>query len=62
MMPEDAYKSPVEIMIYGKKVALISYGEAEIITIISSPLIAAAFKEIFMMLQDYWRRYWQTQK
>lgn len=55
MMPEDAYKSPVEIMIYGKKVALISYGETEIVTIITSPLIAAAFREIFLMLQDYWR-------
>lgn len=56
MMPEDAYKSPVEIMIYGKKVALISYGEAEIVTIITSPLIAAAFREIFLMLQDYWKK------
>lgn len=46
-------------MIYGKKVALISYGEAEIVTIITSPLIAAAFREIFLMLQDYWRKYWQ---
>lgn len=54
MMPEDAYRSPVEIMIYGKKVALISYGETEIVTIITSPLIATAFKEIFLMLQDYW--------
>ncbi len=59
LMPEDAYRSPVEIMIYGKKVALISYGEAEIVTIITSPLIAAAFREIFLMLQDYWRKYWQ---
>lgn len=62
MMPEDTYKSPVEIMIYGKKVALISYGETEIITIITSPLIAAAFREIFLMLQDYWRQYWQKQE
>ncbi len=56
MMPEDAYQSPVEIMIYGKKVALVSYGEAEIATVITSPLIAAAFREIFLMLQDYWKR------
>ena len=56
MMPEDAYMSPVEIMIYGKKVALISYGEEEIVTLITSPLIAAAFREIFLMLRDYWRR------
>lgn len=55
MMPLDAYESPVEILIYGKKVALISYGEAEIVTIITSPLIAAAFREIFAMLQAYWR-------
>ena len=59
MMPEDAYTSPVEIMIYGKKVALISYGEAEIVTVITSPLIAAAFREIFLMLKNYWTKYWQ---
>lgn len=59
MMPEDAYTSPVEVMIYGKKVALISYGEAETITVITSPLIVAAFREIFLMLQDYWKKYWQ---
>lgn len=55
MMPKDAYISPVEIMIYGKKVALISYGETEIVTMITSPLIAAAFRELFLMLQAYWR-------
>lgn len=55
MMPMDAYESPVEIMIYGKKVALIAYGETETITVITSPLIAAAMKEIFFMLQAYWR-------
>lgn len=55
MIPEDAYKSPVEIMIYGKKVALISYGETEIVTIITSPMIANAFREMFLMLQDYWK-------
>lgn len=55
MMPVDAYRSPVEIMIYGKKVALISYGETEIVTIITSPVIAAAFREIFLMLQKYWQ-------
>ncbi len=56
MIPLDAYKSPVEIMIYGKKVALISYGEEEIAMLITSPPIAAAFRELFLMLQDYWRR------
>lgn len=59
MMPLEAYESPVEIMIYGGKVALISYGEEEIITLITSPLIAAAFREIFLMLQDYWKKYWR---
>lgn len=59
MMPEDAYTSPVEVMIYGKKVALISYGEAEIITVITSPMIAAAFREIFLMLLDYWKKNWR---
>lgn len=55
MMPLTAYESPVEFMIYGKKVALISYGKEEIVTMITSPMIAAAFREIFAMLQAYWR-------
>ncbi len=55
MIPLDAYQSPVEILIYGKKVTLISYGEEEIATVITSPLIAAAFREIFFMLRDYWQ-------
>ncbi len=59
MMPLDAYESPVEIMIYGKKVAMISYGEEEIVTLITSPMIAAAFKEIFLMLQAYWREHYR---
>lgn len=57
MMPENAYQSPVEILIYGDKVTLISYGEEEIATTITSPLIAAAFREIFLMLQAYWREH-----
>lgn len=47
--PPDAYKSPVEVSIYGDKVSLISFGKEAIGTIIESPQIAEAFRELFIM-------------
>jgi HTH-type transcriptional regulator, sugar sensing transcriptional regulator len=46
----DAYTAPVEINIYGNKVALISFGEEVIGTIIESKQIAEAFGQIFTQL------------
>jgi len=54
LMPEDAYSAPVALQIYGNKVAMISFGETQMSTIITSPVIAGAMKQIFKMLQDYW--------
>lgn len=47
--PPKAYTAPVEISIYGDKVSLISFGKEAIGTIIESPQIALALKEIFQM-------------
>lgn len=46
--PKD-YTSPVEISVYGDKVSLISFGKEAIGTIIESPQIARAFKDLFKM-------------
>lgn len=43
MISKDAYTSPVEILIYRKKVTLISYGEEEIATVITFPLMQRRF-------------------
>jgi len=47
--PPQAYKAPVEISIYGDKVSLISFGKEAIGTIIESPQIAEALRELFAM-------------
>jgi hypothetical protein len=45
--PPKAYSSPVEISIYGDKVSLISFGKEAVGTIIESPQIAEALKQVF---------------
>ena len=47
--PADAYTAPVEIAIYGNKVSLISFGNEAVGTIIESPQIARALRELFGM-------------
>ncbi|MBW4061233.1 hypothetical protein HJC99_01535 [Candidatus Saccharibacteria bacterium] len=49
--PPKAYESPVEVNIYGNKVSLISFGDETIGTIIESPQIAAAMRELYAMAQ-----------
>jgi len=46
-----AYKAPVEISIYGNKTAFISFGKEVVASIIDSPQIARAMKELFAMAQ-----------
>lgn len=50
-LPAELYSAPVNIMIYGNKVALISYGEEIIGTIIESPQISTAMKQIFSLVK-----------
>lgn len=50
--PRDAFTAPVNLYVYGNKTALISYGEEVIGTIIESPQIAEAMKQIFALVQS----------
>ncbi len=49
--PTGLYTAPVNFYTYGTKTALISYGEEVIGTIIESPQIAQAFRQIHTMLK-----------
>ncbi len=53
-MPSDAYTGKVEIDVYGNKVAMIAFGETEMATVIASPAIADAMRQIIKMLRDYY--------
>ena len=55
--PNEAYTQPVEIEAYGDKVAFIAYGETQMATIITSPPIPAALKEVFRMLMTSYEQY-----
>ncbi len=47
--PND-YSAPAEIQIYGDKIAMVSYGGTQMATIITSPAIAEAMKQILILL------------
>ncbi len=49
--PDNIYDQPVEIEAYGNKVVFIAYGETQMTTIITSPPVAEAMREVFKMLQ-----------
>lgn len=55
-MPEDDYTSPVAIQVYGDKVALISFGETQMATVITSPTIAEAMRQILKLLMDFYQK------
>lgn len=48
----ELYSAPVEINIYGDKVAYLSFGNEVFGTIIHSPQIAQAMRELFSMIAD----------
>ncbi len=50
MLPVGAYTAPVEIDVYDDKVALIAYGETQMATVISSPLIAEAMRQVLRLV------------
>lgn len=56
-IPDGVYTQPVEIEAYGDKIAFIAYGETQMATIITSPPIAAALKEVFKMLHASYKDY-----
>lgn len=55
-MPESDYTAPVEIQVYGDKVALISFGETQMATVITSPTIAEAMRQILKLLMDFYQK------
>lgn len=55
-MPENAYTAPVAIHIYGDKVAFIAFGETQMTTIISSPAIAEAMRQLHGMLTNFYQQ------
>lgn len=50
-LPPEAYDAPVEIDIYGDKVAFISFGKEAVGTIVESPQIAKAMKQAFELMK-----------
>ena len=55
-MPADAYTAPIAVHIYGSKTAFIQFGETPMATIIESPFLADAMRQIHGMLTDYWQK------
>ena len=53
-MPVDAYNGKVEIDVYGNKVAFIAFGETEMATVISSPAISDAMRQILKIMRDFY--------
>jgi hypothetical protein len=51
-LPSDSYTAPVEIDVYGKKVALITYGDTQMATIIDSAPIAEAMRQLLSLLTN----------
>jgi sugar-specific transcriptional regulator TrmB len=50
ILPKGYYTGAVEIDVYGSKVALISFGDTQMATIIDSPPIAEAMRQILQLL------------
>lgn len=53
---DDKYDASVEIMVYGDKAALVSYGETVMATIITSPAIAEAMRQIIKIMMDFYKK------
>ena len=50
-MPPAAYTAPVEVSVYGSKVAFISFGDEAVGTIVESPQIAEAMRQLYALAQ-----------
>lgn len=49
-LPKDSYTAPVEIDVFGNKVALIAFGNTQMATIIDSPPVAEAMRQILQLV------------
>lgn len=52
----DDYTAPVEIDVYGDKVAFISFSETQMATIITSPTISEAMRQILKSLMEFYKK------
>jgi sugar-specific transcriptional regulator TrmB len=55
LIPHDAYTAPVEIDVYGDKTALIAFGDTQMATIIDSPPIAEAMRQMMKIMTNYFQ-------
>lgn len=55
-MPDEDYDAPVEIQVYGDKVALISFGETVMATVITSPVVAEALRQMMKIMMKYYKK------
>ena len=56
LLPPDEYDSPVEIDIFGNNVAFINYTKNGMSTLIESPEIADAMRQMFLFAKKYIRK------
>jgi hypothetical protein len=50
-IPKETYTAPANIYVYGNKVAIVSHGTEIIGTIIESPQLAQAFKQLMNLIR-----------
>lgn len=55
-MDEEDYTAPVAIQVYGDKAALISFGETQMATIITSPIIAEAIRQMLKIMMKHYQK------
>lgn len=60
--PIEKFFAPMEMQIYGSKTALIAYGETQMATIIDSPPIADAFRQLLQLTAEILKPYSDSQK
>ena len=56
LLPPDEYDSPVEIDIFGDNVAFIDFSDNGMSTLIESPAIADAMRQMFLFAKKHIRR------
>ena len=61
-MDGEDYTSPMEIMVYGDKVAMIAFGETQMATIITSPIIAEAMRQILKIMTKFYKEYFPQEQ
>jgi sugar-specific transcriptional regulator TrmB len=51
-IPTTSYTAPVEIDVFGEKVAFLTFGESQMATVIHSPYIADSMRQVFAMIRS----------